>query len=180
MITLVYIQLAWWDHADTRFIRGGSRYGPIWPRPPSFDSWIMQIQPILGLLYQSISPQFWHSGPSFCKSWIRSCLLLSSFNVCCTGRVQFNFSLPIVSTLKVCSYHRYKREISEPVPFLSQAWAQFGGLWVFPIIKITVVCWVRMSPASTAVWAWRLTCVKCCTVCKDCGRICFGFVFVCG
>ena len=34
------------------YTRAGSRYGPI---PPPFDSYIMQIQPILGL-YQPIPP----------------------------------------------------------------------------------------------------------------------------
>ena len=38
-----------------------------------------------------------------------------------------------------------------------------------------------MSLASAAVWGWRWPCAKHCTARKDCGRICFAFVFcVCG
>ena len=55
--------------------------------------------------------------------------------------------------------HRYTREILEPAPFLSCHGAKIGGLWVFPIIKITIVRLVRMSPPSTA---------------KDQRRICFA------
>ena len=35
------------------------------------------------------------------------------------------------------------REIPEPVPFLSWHGAQIGVLWVFPTIKIAVVCQVH-------------------------------------
>ena len=45
--------------------------------------------------------------------------------------------------------HRYTRGIPEPAPFLSQHVA----LRVFPVIKITAVHKVRMSPASTVVCA---------------------------
>ena len=48
-------------------------------------------------------------------------------------------------------YHRYTPEIPEPAPSLSRHGAQFGGLRVFPVIKITVVRQVRMLPACTAV-----------------------------
>ena len=51
--------------------------------------------------------------------------------------------------------HRYMWEIQEPAPFFSRHGAQIGGSLGFPVIKITVVRQVRMSPASTAVWAWR-------------------------
>ena len=37
------------------------------------------------------------------------------------------------------------------ITFVSRHEAQIRGLWGFPVIKITVVCQVRMSPASTAV-----------------------------
>ena len=37
--------------------------------------------------------------------------------------------------------------------FLPRLGAQIGGLRVFPVVNITVVCQVRMSPASTAVGA---------------------------
>ena len=35
--------------------------------------------------------------------------------------------------------------------FLSQHGAQIGGLWVLPVIKITMIRQVLMSPASTVV-----------------------------
>ena len=47
--------------------------------------------------------------------------------------------------------HRYTPEIQEPAPSLFRHGAQIGGLRVFPVIKITVVRQVRMSPASTAL-----------------------------
>ena len=57
----------------------------------------------------------------------------------------------------MCHTHRYTRKISEPAPLLSQHEAQIKGLRGFPVIKITVAHQVCMSPASTAVWAWRQT-----------------------
>ena len=75
------------------------------------------------------------------------------------------------------SYHRHTREIPEPAPSWFMHGAQIGGLRVFPIIKITVVRQVRMSPDSSAIWAWRQTRVKCSVACKDRGRICIAFVF---
>ena len=50
-----------------------------------------------------------------------------------------------------CTVHRYTREIAEPAPFLFWHGAQIGDVQVFPVIKITAVRQVRMSPASTAV-----------------------------
>ena len=48
----------------------------------------------------------------------------------------------------------YTWKIPEPAPFLSWHGAQIGGLRVFsPLIEITVVRQVCMSPASTAVLA---------------------------
>ena len=49
---------------------------------------------------------------------------------------------------------------------LSPHGAQIGSIWVFPVIKITIVCQVHMSPTSTAVWVWRQTCIKCRTARK--------------
>ena len=64
------------------------------------------------------------------------------------------------------------RETPEPAPFLSQH-------GVFGFFSFSSRCvWHLMAPASTAVWAWRWTHVKCHTMC-NCGRICFAFVFVC-
>ena len=37
----------------------------------------------------------------------------------------------------------------EPAPFLSRHGAQIWGLWIFPVIEITVVRRVRMSPTSS-------------------------------
>ena len=51
--------------------------------------------------------------------------------------------------------HRFAREIAEPALFLSSHGPQIEGLWVFSVIKITVVCQVHVSPASAAVWGWR-------------------------
>ena len=57
--------------------------------------------------------------------------------------------------LNILYSHKYTREIPESAPFLYRHGAQIGGLRVFHIIKITVIRQVRISPASTAVWAWR-------------------------
>ena len=40
--------------------------------------------------------------------------------------------------------HRYTREIPEPAPFLSWHGTQIGGIRVFPTIKTTAICQVRM------------------------------------
>ena len=58
------------------------------------------------------------------------------------------------SSLKVYRY-MYTQEISEHVPSLFRHGAQIGGLLGFPVIKITVVRQVRMSPAYTVVRACR-------------------------
>ena len=87
--------------------------------------------------------------------------------------------LPITDDLKELNWnHKCTREIPEPVPFLSPHGPQKGGLWVFPVIKITLDLQVHMSPASTVFRPWW-TCVKCRTACEDCGRICYAFVFLC-
>ena len=75
--------------------------------------------------------------------------------------------------------HRYTREIPEPAPILSWHGDQIGSLWVFSLIKITVVLWVCMPPGSTVVWGWRLTYLKRRTAREDHGRICFSFVSAC-
>ena len=48
-------------------------------------------------------------------------------------------------------YHMFRLEIQQSVPFSSRHVAPIGGIQVFPVIKITVIRQVRMSPASTAV-----------------------------
>ena len=60
-------------HTSSGADPGMGRFGP----GPPFDNWIMQIQPILGP-YQPIFPQFRHSAPSFCKTWVQPC-----FFPCC-------------------------------------------------------------------------------------------------
>ena len=50
--------------------------------------------------------------------------------------------------------HRNTSEILEPEPSLSRH-IQFGGLQVFPIIKLTMVCQVCLSPGSNAVCVKR-------------------------
>ena len=52
--------------------------------------------------------------------------------------------LPRARTLM--KIHRYTKEIPEPAPFLFHHGAQIWGLRVFPVIKITVVRQVPMSP----------------------------------
>ena len=84
-----------------------------------------------------------------------------------------------VSSGIVIFTHRYSSEIPEPAPFLSWYGDQIGGLQVFPVIKIIVAHQVRMSPASTAIWVWRWTHIKHRMTYKDCGCICFVFVFAC-
>ena len=54
--------------------------------------------------------------------------------------------------------------------------AQIGGLLVSHVIKITVVRRMRMSPTSTAVWAWRQTRVKRRTAREERGLNFFAFV----
>ena len=58
---------------------------------------------------------------------------------------------------KTANAHIYTREIPESAPFLSWHEAQSGGLRrVFsPVLKVTVIRQVRMSPTFTVVWAWR-------------------------
>ena len=57
--------------------------------------------------------------------------------------------------------------------------AQFGGLWVFSVIKIIMVHQVHVLPACTAIWTWIQTCVKRCAVREYHERICFAFALVC-
>ena len=73
-------------------------------------------------------------------------------------------------------YHRYTREIPDPVPSWSQHVAQFGGLWIFPVIKIILVRQVCKLPACTVVWAWRQSHIKSRVVREDRERICFACV----
>ena len=63
------------------------------------------------------------------------------------------------STASLCQHniHRYTREIPEPAPFLSRHGAQIGGCQVLPVIKITVVCQICMSPTSTAVCGVKIS-----------------------
>ena len=51
-----------------------------------------------------------------------------------------------IVTASLRLYHKYTREIPEPVHG-----AQIRDLWVFPVIKVTVVRQVHMSPASAVV-----------------------------
>ena len=69
--------------------------------------------------------------------------------------VQSYYLYLIAIALRVVYNHRCTREIPEPVSFLSWGMAQIGVFEFFPIIKITVVHQVRISLASTVVWAWR-------------------------
>ena len=72
-------------------------------------------------------------------------------------------------------YHqRFRLDIQESVPF--SAWAPIRIFGFFPVIKINVICQVRISPTSTAVWAWRWIRVKCCMAPEDRGCILFAFV----
>ena len=60
--------------------------------------------------------------------------------ICQNNKVKYRTA--IISTSD--SYHRYRPEIPEPAPSLSRHGASIGGVWVFPAIKITVICQVRM------------------------------------
>ena len=84
------------------------------------------------------------------------------------------------STLYVRRSHRCRGGIPDPAPSWSQHGAQFGGLWVFPVIKIIVVRQVRKLIACTAGWACKQSHAKSRAVCEDRERICFAFAFVCG
>ena len=70
-------------------------------------------------------------------------------------------------------------KIPEPTLSWSLHGAQFGGLRVFPVIKIIVVRQVHVLPPCTAVWTWRQTCVKPCAANENREHICFAFVFAC-
>ena len=72
----------------------------------------------------------------------------------------------------------YKGDPRTCTIFISACGSNWGPS-SFPVIKITVVRQVPMSPASTVVWAWRLTCVKHRMERKERGYICFAFVFAC-
>ena len=56
--------------------------------------------------------------------------------------------------------HRNRPEIPEPVPSSSQHGAEFGGLWLFPVIKIIMVRQVSVLSECTAVWEWWQTSAK--------------------
>ena len=64
---------------------------------------------------------------------------------------------------RLASAHRYRLEIPEPAPSLSWHGAHIGGIRVFPAIKITVICQVRMycglsvkvNTRETPHGAWR-------------------------
>ena len=85
----------------------------------------------------------------------------------------------IISWMVTYCLQPHTMEMPEPGLFLLQHGAQIGGIWGFPIsIKIRVVHQVHMLPASTAVWAWRYTRVRCGTVREDCGCICLPLSFL--
>ena len=71
--------------------------------------------------------------------------------------------------------HRYLREVSEPATFSSWYGAQIGGLQAFPVIKNEFLG--ASASASTSVFGYRLTGIKCLAVHKDCGHFCLAFVF---
>ena len=58
-----------------------------------------------------------------------------------------------VIDLKLTMTHRFTPEIQESVPFSPWRGAPIGGIWIFPMIKITVIHKAHISPASTVVWA---------------------------
>ena len=66
----------------------------------------------------------------------------------------FSMNAPIIEIVSIpvdLCHHRYTPEIPKPAPSLLRHGAEIWGLWVFPVIKITLVRQVRWSPASTAV-----------------------------
>ena len=73
---------------------------------------------------------------------------------------------------------RYRLEIPEPAPSLSQHGASIGGIWVFPTIKITVthlvhMNWglsVKINTCETPHCARRLWVCFVCVCFRVCGR----------
>ena len=59
----------------------------------------------------------------------------------------------------ICNIHRYTWEIPEPAPFLSWHEAQIGRIWVFPVIKITVVRQVHITQGRY-IEVWDLPCIS--------------------
>ena len=62
-----------------------------------------------------------------------------------------------------CTNHFFqdrRPDIQELAPFSSKHKAPIGRIQVFPMIKIIVICRVRMPPTSAAVWVWRQTHVR--------------------
>ena len=59
----------------------------------------------------------------------------------------FKYAVTMHILLTLC----YTPEIPEPAPSLSLHGAQFGAFGFSPVIKITVICKVRMLPTCTAV-----------------------------
>ena len=55
--------------------------------------------------------------------------------------------MAIITNTSLCDVaddHRYRSEIPEPAPSLFRHGAQIGGIPIFPVIKIIVICLVRM------------------------------------
>ena len=67
---------------------------------------------------------------------------------------EITFVLSTFLPLEVLVPQIYKGNSTTGTIFIP-AWGSNWGLQVFPVIKITVARQVRMSPASTAIWAWR-------------------------
>ena len=83
-----------------------------------------------------------------------------------------------VGRMNYFTTHRYRGRRCQT---LRHYGAQFGGLRVFPVIKIIVVCQVRKLNACTAGWAWKQSHAKNGEGREDRECICFAFAFcVCG
>ena len=91
-------------------------------------------------------------------------------------KIIYRDTLWLKSILEMGWSHRYAPEIPEQAPSWSWHVAEFEGLIVFPVIKITVVHQVCMLPACTAIRVWRQTRAICFTVHED--RECIFLVFV--
>ena len=62
-----------------------------------------------------------------------------------------------VTPLSVCLNHRYRPEIPETAPSLSQHGSPIGGIWVFLAIKVTVICQVCVyCSLSVKINTWEM------------------------
>ena len=104
------------------------------------------------LLYKCISIQSVNRPPNF---WELKYMLGRPCLTCTLILLTLGWNILTICSLWENMGVCHRREIPEPAPFLFRRGAQIGVCRFFSIVKITMIHQVRMSPASTAVWAWR-------------------------